>query len=67
MKVTLMFVMNVSLINFSNRVIGIINLERLFMFCRLHQSLLHRGQFEQEFYGDLVYKFKRIMGSTDFF
>ena len=30
------------------------------------QFLLHQGLSEPEFYGDLVYKFKKIMGSTDF-
>ena len=28
--------------------------------------LLHQGLSEPEFYGDLVYKFKKIMGMTDF-
>ena len=31
------------------------------------KSLLHQGLSEQEFYGDLVYKFKKIRGVTDFF
>ena len=30
------------------------------------KSLLHQGLSEPEFYGDLVYKFKKIRGSTDF-
>ena len=30
------------------------------------KSLLHQGLSEPEFYGDLVYKFKKIMGMTDF-
>ena len=30
------------------------------------KSLLHQGISEPEFYGDLVYKFKMIMGRTDF-
>ena len=30
------------------------------------KSLLHQGLSEQEFYGDLVYKFKKIMGRNDF-
>ena len=29
-------------------------------------SLLHQDLSEPEFYGDLVYKFKKIMGRTDF-
>ena len=46
-------------------------------FCRRHyeliskfnvglKSLLHQGLSEPEFYGDLVYKFKKIRGITDF-
>ena len=45
-------------------------------FCRHHElvskfnvglkSILHQGLSEPEFYGDLVYKFKKIMGRTDF-
>ena len=30
------------------------------------KSLLHQGLSEPEFYSDLVYKFNRIMGRTDF-
>ena len=30
------------------------------------KSLLHQGLSEPEFYGALVYKFKKIMGKTDF-
>ena len=30
------------------------------------KSLLHQGLSEPEFYIDLVYKFKKIMGRTDF-
>ena len=30
------------------------------------KSLLHQGLTEPEFYGDLVYKFKMIIGCTDF-
>ena len=30
------------------------------------KSLLHQGLSEPEFYGDLVYKFKKIRGITDF-
>ena len=32
----------------------------------IFKSLLHQGQSESEFYGDLVYKFKKIMGRIDF-
>ena len=30
------------------------------------KSLLHQGLSEPDFYGDLVYKFKKIKGMTDF-
>ena len=30
------------------------------------KSLLHQGLSKPEFYGDLVYKFKKIRGMTDF-
>ena len=30
------------------------------------KTLLHQGLSEQEFYGDLVYKFKKIVGRADF-
>ena len=30
------------------------------------KTLLHQGLSEPEFYGDLVYKFKKIEGRTDF-
>ena len=30
------------------------------------KSLVHEGLSEPEFYGDLVYKFKKIRGMTDF-
>ena len=30
------------------------------------KSLLHQGLSEPKFYGDLLYKFKKIMGRTDF-
>ena len=30
------------------------------------KSVLHQGLSEPEFYGDLVYKFKKIRGMTDF-
>ena len=31
------------------------------------KTLLHQGLSEPEFYGDLVYKFKKIVGRADFF
>ena len=36
------------------------------MYFRSLKSLLHQGLSEPEFYGDLVYKFKKIRGMTDF-
>ena len=74
-----MLAINVQLLNFSNRVIGIISLGRFFFskFYRRHyeliskfnvglKSLLYQGLSEPEFYGDLVYKVKKNMGRTDF-
>ena len=58
-------------------VIGIISLERLISkFNRRHhelvskfnvglKSLLHQDLSEPDYYGDFVYKFKKIMGRTD--
>ena len=66
------------MLNFLNRVIGIISLGRLFSkFYRRHYELiskfsvglksrLHQGLSEPEFYGDLVYKFIKIRGMTLF-
>ena len=60
--------------NFSNRAIGIINFEKTFSkFYRRHyeltskynvglKTLLSEGLSEPEFYGDLVYKFKKLIG-----
>ena len=31
------------------------------------KTLLHQGLSEPEFYGDLVYKFKKVVGRADFF
>ena len=31
-----------------------------------YKTLLHQGLSEPEFYGDLVYKFKKIVGRADF-
>ena len=33
---------------------------------KIQCRILHQGLSEPEFYGDLVYKFKKIMGRTDF-
>ena len=59
--------------NFSNRAIGIINFEKLSPNVNADtkfnvglKTLLHRGISEPEFYGDLVYKFKKIVGRADF-
>ena len=59
-------------------VIGIISLERLLpslitdtmkLVSKFNvglKSLLHQGLLEAEFYGDIIYKFKKIMGRADF-
>ena len=61
--------------NFSNRVFGITNCERLFPNQELvskfdvgSKSILHLHVCLSEpgLYGELVYKFKKIMGRTDF-
>ena len=74
MKKIFMLVINVKLLNLSNRVIGITSLERFFskFYRRQHKlvsnfnvglkSLLHQGLSEPQVYGDLVYKFKKIIG-----
>ena len=72
-------VIKVKLPNFSKRAIGIMNFERLFSkFYRRHyelvskfnvglKTLLHLGLSEPDFYGDLVYKFKKKnVGRADF-
>ena len=63
---------------FSSRAIGIINFEKIFSkFYRRHyqlisnfnvglKTLLREGLSEPEFYGDLVYKFKKLIGRNDF-
>ena len=63
---------------FSNRAIGIINFEKTFSkFYRRHyeliskynvglKALLREGLLEPELYGDLVYKFKKLIGRKDF-
>ena len=68
-----MHVMKFQLLNFSNRVIGIINFEKLFQniiaetlnwFSKFKvglKSLLQQGLSEPEFYGDLVHKLKKKM------
>ena len=65
-------------IDFSNRAIGIINFEKTFSkFYHRHyeliskynvglKTLLSEGLSEPEFYGDLVYKFKKLIGSNVF-
>ena len=61
-------------LNFSSRAIGTINFEKHFLnFYRRHyeliskfnvglKTLLHEGLSETEFYGDLVNKFKKLIG-----
>ena len=73
---------NVKRPNFSNRAIGIINFEKHFLnfileLCRHYElickynvglkTLLNEGLSEPEFYGDLVYKFKKLIGRKGFY
>ena len=68
---------NVERPNFSNRAIGIINFEKPFLNFIVDteliskynvglKMLLSEGLSEPEFYGDLVFKFKKLIGSNDF-
>ena len=54
----------------SNKIIGITNYLRHYdLVSKLNtglKSLLKQGLSEPEFYGDLVYKFKKIVGRNDF-
>ena len=64
--------------NFLNKAIGIINFAKPFskfyrryydLISKFHvglKSLLRQGLSEPEFYGDLVYKLKKIVGSNNF-
>ena len=72
-----MLIIDVQLLNFSNRVIRIISLERLFPSSIANTlywlqnsmsdlNILHQGLSEPESYIDLVNKFKKIMCRTDF-
>ena len=73
-----MLIINASLLNFSNSVTSIISSEGLFpsyiaatmnQFQKIQcltKILLHQGLLEPESYYDLVYKFKKIIGRTDF-
>ena len=71
-----MLVTKLSLPNFSNRDIGAINLGRLFSkFYRRHYELVSKYETktlllqtlsEPEFYGDLVDKFRKIVGNPEF-
>ena len=47
------------------KIIAVINLKFEQCGCGL-KTLLHQGLSEPEFYGDLVYKFKKIVGRVDF-
>ena len=65
---------NVEQPNFSSRGIGIINFEKHFRHYELISkvnlglnTLLREGFPEPEFYGDLVYKFKKPIGRNDFY
>ena len=76
---TSMLEINVQRPNFSNRAIGTINFEKHFLNFIVDtiyeliskynvglKTLLAEGLSEPEFYGDLVYKFKKLIGSNDF-
>ena len=63
--------------NFSNKVVGITNSVKRFQNSRRHydlvskfntglRSLLKQVLSEFEFYGDFLYKFKKIVGRNDF-
>ena len=63
--------------NFSSRAIGIINFEKHFLnfiadtiidfqFNVGLKTLLREGLSEPEYYGDLVYKFQKLIGRSDF-
>ena len=72
-----MLVINVLLLNFSNRVIDIMSFEGILQIlsatpliiigfkiqCRI-KSPLNQSLSESEFYGNLVYKLKKIIGRT---
>ena len=73
---TSMHEINVQQPNFFNRAIDIINFEKPFLnfitdtmnsFPNLiFLALLREGLSEPEFYGELVYKFKKLIGTNDF-
>ena len=54
------------MINFSNRAIGTINFEWISKYNVRLRVLLRDGLSEPEFYGDLVYKFRKPIGRNDF-
>ena len=78
MLMTLILAMNAKPLHFSNRVYRYHKLRKASSkLYRRHnelvskfnvglKSLLHQGISEPEFYGEIVYKFKKIRGMTDF-
>ena len=78
MLLTSTLTINCYLRNFSNKAMGIINFAKTFSkFYRRYydliskfqvalKALLHQGFSEPDFYGDLVYKLKKIVGSNNF-
>ena len=79
MLLTSTLAINCELRNFSNKAIGIINFTKYFFFkfyCQYYdliskfnigmKSLLRKEVSEPEFYGDIVYKLKKIVGSNNF-
>ena len=78
MFLTLTLAINCELRNFSNKAIGIINFTKHFLkfYCQYYdliskfnigmKSLLRKEVSEPEFYGDIVYKLKKSVGSYNF-
>ena len=72
MLLTSTMAINCKLRNFLNKSIGIKNFAKPFLnfidntMIRYLKSLLRQGLSEPEFYGDLVYKLKKIVGSNNF-
>ena len=52
--------------HYSKKHLGIRHYELVSKFRVGLKTLLHQGLSEPEFYGDLVYKFKKIVGRSDF-
>ena len=78
MFLTLTLAINCELRHFSNKAIGIINFAKHFLkfYCQYYdliskfnigmKSFLRKEVSEPEFYGDIVYKLKKSVGSNNF-